>query len=70
MMPIPHEFIIAGIYLPPMLISALLGVTLALLTTRWLDRRRLTRYLAYPPLVSLSLMIVYTVLISTFVVGA
>lgn len=70
MIPIPHEFNIAGVYLPPMLIAAVLAVVAALVTTRWLDRKRVTRYFAYPPLVSLSLMVVYTVLISTFVIGA
>lgn len=70
MLPIPHEFIFAGVYLPPMLVCAALGVVAALSTTRWLDRKRLSRYFAYPPLVSLSLMVVYTVLISTFVIGA
>jgi len=70
MTPIPHEFAISGVYLPPMLIAALLGIAAALATTRWLDRKRLSRHFFYPPLASLSFMIIYTVLISTFVVGA
>ena len=70
MTPIPHEFAISGVYLPPMLIAALLGIAATLATTRWLDRKRLSRHFFYPPLVSLSFMIIYTVLISTFVVGA
>ena len=68
--PIPHEISISGVYLPPMLIAAMLGIGAALLTTRLLNRHRMTKYFFYPPLVSASLMIIYTVLIGTFVVGA
>jgi hypothetical protein len=39
-------------------------------TTRLLNRYRLTKYFFYPPLVSLALMVIYTVLIGTFIVGA
>jgi hypothetical protein len=66
----PHEFAIGGVYFPPWLIAAIFGVGLALLTTRFLNRRRLAHYFYYPPLVSLSLMVIYTVLIGTFVIRA
>jgi hypothetical protein len=56
--PVPHEFAIGGVYFP------------ALVTTRLLNRYRLSKYFFYPPLVSLALMIIYTVLIGTFIVGA
>jgi hypothetical protein len=69
-MPIPHEFAIGGVYLPPLLVAALFGVLAALVTARLLNRYRLSRYLFYPPLVLLSLMIIYTVLIGTFIIGA
>lgn len=68
--PVPHEFAIGGVYLPPMLIAAFVGILAALMTTRLLNRYRLSKYFFYPPLVSLALMIIYTVLIGTFVVGA
>lgn len=68
--PVPHEFAIGGVYLPPMLIAAFMGILAALMTTRLLNRYRLSRYFFYPPLVSLALMIIYTVLIGTFVIGA
>jgi hypothetical protein len=70
LIPIPHEFAIGGVYFPPMLIAAMLGVLGALVTTRLLNRYRLSKYFFYPPLVSLALMIIYTVLIGTFIVGA
>ncbi len=68
--PIPHEFAIGGVYLPPMLIAALVGILGAMATTWLLNRYRLSKYFFYPPLVSLALMIIYTVLIGTFIIGA
>jgi len=70
MTPIPHEFSIGGVYMPPLLIAGLFGVIAAVVTARLLDRYRLSKYLFYPPLVSLALMIIYTVLIGTFIIGA
>ena len=37
-MPIPQEFTIGGVYLPPLLIAALLGLAATSLTARLLDR--------------------------------
>lgn len=68
--PIPHEFAIGGVYLPPMLVAALFGVAAALATARLLNRYRLSRYFFYPPLVFLALMVIYTLLIGTFLIGA
>jgi len=67
---IPHEFIIGDIYLPPLLIAAFLGAIAAYITIKAIHRYRLSRYFFYPPLVSLSLTVIYTVFIGTFVIGA
>ena len=64
----PHEFVIADVYMPPLLVAATLGVIAAVITTRQLNRYRLSRYFFYPPLVQLSLAVIYTVLIGTFVI--
>lgn len=69
MLPIPHEFAIGGVYMPPLLVAALLGTIAAVVTARMLDRYRLSKYLFYPPAVLLALLIIYTVLIGTFIVG-
>lgn len=61
----PHEFVIAGVYMPPLLVAALLGVVAAVATTRALNRYRLSRYFAFPPLVQLSFAVIYTVVIGT-----
>ncbi|HRD88196.1 MAG TPA: DUF1656 domain-containing protein [Accumulibacter sp.] len=68
--PIPHEFAIGGVYLPPMLVAAAFGLLAALMTTRLLNRYRLSKHFFYPPLVSLALIIIYTVAIGTFMIGA
>lgn len=67
--PIPHEFAIGEVYMPPLLVAAFLGLIAAMLTARLLNRYRLTRYFFYPPLVFIALTIIYTVLIGTFIIG-
>lgn len=65
MNPMPHELAIADVYLPPLLVAALLGSIFAVIATRALNRYRLSRYFFYPPLVQLALAIIFTVLIGT-----
>ena len=67
---IPSEFAIGGVYFPPLLIAAIAGLLLASLTTRLLNRFRLSRYFFYPPLVLLALVVIYTVLVETFVISS
>jgi hypothetical protein len=67
---IPKEFAIGGVYMPPLLIAAILGTIAAVVTARLLNRYRLSKYFFYPPLVFLALTIIYTVLIGTFVIPA
>jgi hypothetical protein len=67
-MNVPSEFAFGGVYVPPMLIAAILGGLLAVLTARLLNRYRLSRYFFYPPLVFVALTIIFTVLIGTFVI--
>jgi hypothetical protein len=68
MKPIPHEFAIGEVFMPPLLVASLLGLLAAVVTAHLLNRYRLTRYFFYPPLVFLALMIIYTVLIGTFII--
>jgi len=65
---IPSEFTIGEVYLPPLLIAALLGLVAAIATAHLLNRFRLSRYLYYPPLVFLALMAIYTVAIGTWII--
>jgi hypothetical protein len=64
----PHEFAIGGVYMPPLLIAGVLGTIAAAVTSRLLNRVRLSRYFFYPPLVFLALMIIYTVLFETLLI--
>jgi hypothetical protein len=70
MLPLPHEFAIGGVYLPPLLVAAIFGVALALLSGHLLNRYRLSQHFFYPPLVMVAMMVCYTVLIGTFVIGS
>ena len=65
---IPKEFAIGGVYMPPLLIAAILGTIAAVVTAQVLNRYRLSRYFFYPPLVFVALAIIYTVLIGTLII--
>ncbi len=65
---IPGEVDLWGVYVPPLLIAGLLGLFAAWLVSRALNRFRLSRYFFYPPLVFVSLVVLFTVLFATFVV--
>lgn len=66
---IPHEFAIGGVFLPPLLMFACLGLVLALVTAQLLNRIRLSQYISHPPAVMLSLAIIYTTLLEFFFFG-
>ena len=64
----PHEFAIGGVYMPPLLIAAILG-TIAAVAAAWLlNRYRLSRYFFYPPLVFLALAAIFTVLLGAVLI--
>lgn len=63
---VPHEISIGGVFLPPLLFSGILGAMAAWITGSFLDRYRLSRFLFYPPLVFVSMAVIYTVIISIF----
>ena len=66
-MGVPSELAIGGVYVPPLLVSAMLGLALAGLAARLLNRYRLSRLFFYPPLVFAALTVIFTVVIGTFV---
>ncbi len=65
---IPSEFAIGGIFMPPLLVATLFGTIAAIITARSFNRYRLSRYFYYPPLVFISLVAIYTVLIGTLII--
>ena len=66
----PHEISLFGVYFPPILINFALGLTMALGTAIVLNYFRLSRFLAYPPVVFISMVILYTCMLSSFVILA
>ena len=69
MLPVPHEYAIGGIYLSPLFMAFLFGLLLANITARAMNRYQLTQYFIYPPIILVSLTVIYTVLIGTFMFG-
>ena len=65
---IPHEFVIGGVYMSPLLVVSILGALASVVTARLLNRFRLWKYFFYPPLVFLALTVIYTVFIGTFII--
>ena len=63
---IPREIYLGEIFFPPMLLDAALGLVAASLTARLLNRFRVSRYFYHPPLVLISLAVLYTGLFSIF----
>ena len=68
---IPKEFAIGEVYFPPLLIAAVIGIALAWMTARLLNRYRLSRFFFYPPLVLLALAVLAFIAFETvlFVTG-
>ena len=67
---IPSELAIGDVYLPPLLMAALLGAIAAWATARLLNRFRWSRFFFYPPLVLIALAVIYTVIFGTWVIPA
>jgi hypothetical protein len=63
----PAELSMGGIFLPPLFVSSIFAVIFAGMSASWLNRKRLSKYFFYPPLVFVSLLVIYTVLIGTFI---
>ncbi|WP_199287369.1 DUF1656 domain-containing protein [Photobacterium chitinilyticum] len=63
---VPSEIALGGIYVPPLLVAALICLILTSLTVRLLNKLRWHRFFVVPPLVELALAVIYTVLVGTF----
>ena len=61
----PHDLALGDIYLPPLLAAAVLGLLGASLTARLMTARGLLAHFANPPLVFLSITVIYTVIIAS-----
>lgn len=64
----PIEIALSDMYLPPLLVAALLALLCTSITVRLFNRLNWHRFIVSPQLVELALTVIYTVLISTFVI--
>jgi hypothetical protein len=67
---IPSEVNLTGVYFPPLLVNGTLGILLMLVTVYLLNRYRLSRYFMFPHLVMLALSVIYTIILSLWVIPA
>jgi hypothetical protein len=64
---IPHELSISGIYMPPLFVAALIGIVMAIIAAKLLNKYRLSKYLFYPPLVFVSMVVIFTVFVEVII---
>ena len=69
-MPTPHEFVLGGVYMPPMLVAAFFGLLATVGSVKLINRFRLANYFSHPAVVFLALVVIYTIIIGTFFIGA
>ncbi|MDF2154557.1 DUF1656 domain-containing protein [Vibrio sp. CAU 1672] len=67
---VPHEIAFGDVYVPPLLVASAVGLAMTALTVRLFNRLKWHRFFVSPPLVELSLTVIYTVVISTFFIAA
>ncbi|MBF7097995.1 hypothetical protein EQ875_00972 [Photobacterium damselae subsp. damselae] len=65
-MSIPHELSMGDIYYSPVLLVAVLSLVATWITVVILNKTRLSRFIAYPSLTFLAIMVFYVVAIDTF----
>lgn len=65
-MSIPHELSMGDIYYSPVLLVVVLSLLATWITVVILNKTRLSRFIAYPSLTFLAIMVFYVVAIDTF----
>ncbi|SUB66195.1 Protein of uncharacterised function (DUF1656) [Photobacterium damselae] len=65
-MSIPHELSMGDIYYSPVLLVAVLSLVATWITVVILNKTRLSRFIAFPSLTFLAIMVFYVVAIDTF----
>ena len=64
---VPMEIALGGIYFPPVMFAVLLGMLLAGLVARLLNRLNPTRLIWHPPLFYLAMVVICTRLVDLFI---
>jgi hypothetical protein len=70
MLPVPHEYNLYGIYFSPLVVSSFWGIMAACLAAWLLNRQKMSRYLANPAMAFLSMIVLFTCIIATFIIPA
>ncbi|MGB5717438.1 MAG: DUF1656 domain-containing protein [Gammaproteobacteria bacterium] len=65
---IPMEISIGGIYFPPIMFAVLLGVLLAGVIAKLLNRYNLTRFIWHPPLFFIALAVACTRFVDIYII--
>lgn len=68
MLAAPSEINIGGVYMPPLLVSGVLGLLVTYYLVKLLSVWRVLRHFAAPDLVFIALFVIFTSLIETFFV--
>ena len=61
----PHDLFIGDVYIPPLLAAAILALIAASYGTRFMREKDLMQHFANPPLVFISLTVIFTVAFSS-----
>ena len=64
----PHEIIINGVYFSPLLVVFIMAFVATVITTTLLNRLRLSQFVLHPPLAFVAIMVLYIVLIDTYLI--
>lgn len=65
---LPMEISLGGIYFPPLMFAVILGVLMAWVITRLLNRLHLARFIWHPPLFFLALAVICTAFVKHFLI--
>lgn len=63
----PHDLFFGDVYIPPLLAAAILALIAASFTSRLMTARGMMAHFANPPLVFLSLAVIFTVIFGSTV---
>ena len=60
---VPIELNLAGVYMPPILFTVLIGFSLAGVVAHFLNYFNLARYFYFPPIAFIAMGIIFTILV-------
>lgn len=65
---LPVEISLGGVFFPPLLLASIAGLLVAALITMLMNRNDWNRFVWHPPLFFVSLAVVWTGIIGTFLI--